>query len=310
MLSLNKLEIFMMVVQVGSFSKAADNLYMSQSAISQHISDLENHLGTTLFKRGSRGVTPTAQGDILYEYTQKILHLVAEAESAVTNVENLTEGQVSIGSTPGVSVYLLPEWIHSFRARYPQLTAALQTNITPTIIDGVLSHKLDIGFVEGEIDGRKNARLGQLVLEDVNLFVVIGRGHPCWNQTSIPIENLNGQPFITRQVTSRTRIWMDSILEAHDIKPHIVAELDNPESIKRAVISGVGVTILPEYAIHYEVENEMLRALPLKDLPLQRSLKVVWDRGMTCSPATRALILHLSHQFPQLLRVLESKGTR
>ncbi len=109
MLDLHKLNIFAAVARTGSFSAAAEQLLLSQPAVSQHVHDLEAGLGTRLFERGRRGVMLTPAGAQLYDYAQAIFRLVAEAESAVTDVANLAAGQLAVGATPGVSVYLLPE---------------------------------------------------------------------------------------------------------------------------------------------------------------------------------------------------------
>jgi len=209
MLSLYKLEIFGTVVQVGSFSGAAQRLFMTQPAVSQHIQDLEKQLGTALFLRGRRGVTLTPAGNTLYDYTQRILQLVAEAESAVTNVQHLDSGQINIGATPGVSVYLLPEWIGAFRTLYPQLNVSIQTATTTEIADAVLEHQLDIGFVEGELETIASKRLGSLVLRPVDLFVVVSGAHPWQKRERVTLGELDEQPFITRQPGSRTRAWVD-----------------------------------------------------------------------------------------------------
>jgi len=119
MINLNKLEIFTIVVRAGSFSAAAEQLLMSQPAVSQHVQDLEASLGTRLFERGRRGVTLTAAGATLHGYTRAIFDLVAAAENAVTDVEHLATGQITVGATPGISAYLLPEPIQEFHSRYP-----------------------------------------------------------------------------------------------------------------------------------------------------------------------------------------------
>ena len=141
MLDLYKLRIFVTVVQEGSFSAAAERLYITQSAVSQHVSDLEAGLGVKLFTRGRRGVTLTHPGQILLGYARQIFDLVVEAENAVADVENLEGGALTIGATPGVGVYLLPDWISSFRARYPRLTISTQTGITSEIISGILAQR-------------------------------------------------------------------------------------------------------------------------------------------------------------------------
>jgi len=308
MLSIYKLEIFSVVVAEGSFSAAGERLHMSQSGVSQHIQDLEGQLGTRLFKRGRRGVTLTAAGETLHDYTRSILRLVAEAEGAVTNVENLTSGQLSIGTTPGISLYLLADWIHSFRVRFPQLMVTLMTDITSQIVSAVLEHRLDVGFVEGEINRLSNMRLGQIPLKEIEQFVVVGPGHPFWSEPSVALADLHQQHFITRQPNSDTRIWMDRIFSDAGVAPHIVAELDNPESIKRAVISGMGVTILPEYAFTEQESQGQVRALPIRDHRLRRSLKLVWDEEIACAPVTKAFLTHLSEHYPRLVEVVTARS--
>ena len=114
MLDLHKLEIFLRVVREGSFSRAAESLLMTQPAVSQHIQDLEAQLGTQLFVRERRGVSLTTEGETLHGYATRILQLMAEAENAVTDVTQLAGGSVSVAATPGISVYLLPEWVQAF----------------------------------------------------------------------------------------------------------------------------------------------------------------------------------------------------
>src|SRR5690606_28687466 len=122
MLDLYKLQIFSMVVREGSFSAAAERLYMTQSAVSQHIKDLETSLGRRLFQRGWRGVKLTSHGEILNRYTAEIFDLVTRAERALIDIDHLTTGRVNLGATPGIGIYLAPDWVQDFRSRYPQLS--------------------------------------------------------------------------------------------------------------------------------------------------------------------------------------------
>jgi DNA-binding transcriptional LysR family regulator len=308
MLSLYKLEIFATVVQAGSFSAAATRLYMTQPAVSQHIQDLEASLGTPLFIRGRRGVTMTSAGETLYDYTQRILHLVAEAESKVTRVENLDSGQIMIGATPGVSVYLLPDWIHSFRERYPGLNVALQTDVTTRTAINILENRLDIGFVEGELEKIQRKGLGHLELRPVHLLVVVSKDHPWYERTSVTVDDLHEQNFITRQPGSRTRVWLDGLLADHSVQPHIVGEFDNQEAIKQAVMSNMGVTILPDYAVIRESQAGLLKTLSVEDVQLERYLKLIWNKNAPFTPVTRALLAHLKNVFPPLQQLLNDRS--
>lgn len=299
MLSLYKLEIFAAVVNEGSFSAAALRLFMTQPAVSQHIQDLETRLGTPLFSRVPRGVVLTQAGETLYSYTQRILRLVAEAESAVTNVDKLTHAQLNIGATPGVAVYLLPDWFKGFQAAHPNLGISLQTSVTPQVAASVLGNKLDLGFVEGDLDNSHDRSLGSIILQAIEQRLVISSQHHWANREGVQLADLSDEAFIMRQPGSRTRIWMDTILAAHGITPRIVAEFDNPEAIKQAVMADMGVSILPAYTVQHEVRLGLLKALPVTDVRLMRNLRLIY-RQEAFTPLMRALLNYLEDEFPQL----------
>lgn len=306
-IDLYKLQIFTIVAQEGSFSAAAERLYITQSAISQHVKELEAQLGGKLFERGRRGVTLTVQGTILLGYARKILALVAQAEIAVTNVEQLPSGTVRIGATPGIAVYLAPEWVTHFRTRYPHLTAALQTGITAQVVQEVLSQHIDIGFVEGELENFQHARLGWLPLQEIEQHVIIGTKHPFWDRSDVELTDLNKQSFIMRPPNSHSRIWLDNILRLNNIAPTVGAEFDNLESIKRTVANGVCLTILPEYVVRQEIQLGVLRAVAIRHQPFKRTLKLLWDQETHFTPITRALFGLLQERFPIIARLLATQ---
>lgn len=300
MLNLYKLEIFALVVRTGSFSAAAERLLMSQPAVSQHIQDLEASLGTRLFRRGRRGVSLTPAGETLYRYAQEILRLVAEAENAVADIRHLSGGQVTVAATPGIGVYLLPDWAQAFRRRYPNLTVAIQTRTTPQIMEGLLRGEMDIGLIEGELEELDNDEIGVLALEDVEQFVIVGPEHPWWGRSTVAMEELTGQRFVMRQRHSQTRIWLEEALRTAHVQVQVVAEFDNMESIKRAVAHGDDITILPHYVVRREVEAGTLAALAVEGRPLWRTLKLVWNRHAHLSPVTRAFLRSLEKHLPRL----------
>ncbi|GAB1420541.1 LysR family transcriptional regulator [Anaerolineales bacterium] len=304
MLSLYKLEIFNKIVEEGSFSGAADLLFMSQSAVSQHIKILEASLGTTLFDRGRRGVTLTTAGHILHEYTLQILGLVAEAEAKVTRVENLAQGLIQIGATPGVNSYILPAWIQKFQTHYPNLQAMLQTGITEHIVAGVFNRQLDLGFIEGEVNEANYPHLGVRVISPIQLCLIVAPDHPWANETEIEIKALDQQPFVNRQRNSATSIWIRQTLLKYGVQPRIVGEFDSQESIKNAVAGGMGISILPDYAIKKEQQLGILHTLKIRDLELTRYLKIIWDTRHFCTPITRTFIHLLSQEYPSVLDIL------
>ncbi|MBI1281861.1 MAG: LysR family transcriptional regulator [Anaerolineaceae bacterium] len=305
MLDLYKLQIFSAVVQAGSFSAAAERLYITQSAVSQHIKELELGLGRPLFQRGWRGVKLTPHGEILNRYTIEIFELVAKAENALVDVNQLTSGRISIGATPGIAIYLAPDWVQHFRSHYSQLTVVLQTGVTPQIVSDVLSQRLDIGFIEGELDDHISPHLSSLVLEEIEQQVVVGFKHPFWEHATVDIEDLRDQSLIVREANSQSRVWLEQNLHRHDIEPVIGAEFDNLESMKRAVSLGRCLAVLPPYVVQTEVEQHLLHMIPITGKPLTRSLKLIWDSNVPFTPITHAFLTELGHSFPVLNGLLE-----
>ncbi len=304
MLDLHKLEIFLRVVREGSFSRAAESLLMTQPAVSQHIGDLEAQLGATLFTRERRGVLLTTEGETLHGYTLQILRLLVEAENAVTDVRKLSSGQLAIGATPGLSIYLLPDYIQPFRAQFPQISVNLQTGTTSQILSELRAGRIALGLIEGELDGATQAQLGVLALEEVEQLVVVGPKHPWWTRPQINLDELNGQSFIMRQPNSQTRIWLDQTLSQHQIQPKVSAEFDNVESIKRTVTLGLCLTILPSYVVSHEVMAGLVHTLAIAGAPLQRTLKLVWDKELPFAPVTTAFLRHLQAKFAALAAVV------
>lgn len=271
---------------------------MTQSAVSQHMRDLEISLGTELFTRGPRGVKLTSAGKTLYSYTMQIFQLLGEAESAVSTVANLASREIMIGATPGISIYLLPEWIPAFRTKHANLNVTIQTGICTEIIDLLQSKEIDVGIIEGELPPKPPQWLGIRLLDEVEQKIVVGVKHPWWERESIALHELKDESMIMRQPGSQTRIWLDQTLSAHEVKPVIHAAFDNVESIKRAVVRGQGVAILPPYSVQEEVQVGQVRTLCVSDYPLQRIIKLIWNRGRPPTPSVRTFLCYLEAYLP------------
>jgi DNA-binding transcriptional LysR family regulator len=304
MLDLYKLHIFAVVIQEESFSAAAERLYMTQSAVSQHIKELETSLGRSLFQRGWRGVKLTPHGEVLNRYTGEIFELVAKAENALIDIDHMTSGRISIGATPGLGVYLVPDWTLNFRARYPQITVALQTGITSQIVSDVLAQRLEIGFIEGELSDHHASRLSSLILEEIEQQVVVGFKNRFWDHQTLCLEDLQHQSMIVREAHSQSRLWLEERLRHYGIETVIGAEFDNLESIKRAVSLGPCLSILPPYVVQTEVAQGLLHMIPVREKPFTRNLKVIWDSRVPFSPITRAFLTELSQRYSALNGVL------
>ena len=302
MLTLYKLEIFHTVTEEGSFSRAADRLHLTQPAVSQHIRDLEGKFGRDLFRRNNRGVKLTPAGELLRDYTRSILRMLAEAESAIASLEELSSGQITIGATHGVGVYLLPRWVQSFRERFPQVMVALKTDITAVISTQVLDGRLDLGLVEGELSIAPP--LNSISLQEIQLHVVVGARHKWWDAVEVLLSDLDGQAFIARPQGSHTRAWTDQLFARSAISPRIVAEFDNPEAILQAVAAGVGFSLLPDWAVPDQLSGSSVRKIRVQGATLHRTLRLIWNENRALSSAVQAFLAHLSEPFPNISRLL------
>jgi DNA-binding transcriptional LysR family regulator len=303
MLDLHKLRVFNEVVQAGSFSEAAERLYLTQSAVSQHIRDLEVRLGQRLFDRGRRGVRLTLAGERLQGYSDRILRLLAEAETALMHVDQIDAGRLSLGATPGVGVYLAPDWVQAWRLRRPQIQVTLKTGITDEIVADVRAGRLDFGLIEGELSAPVMEQMQALPLDEIEQLAVVGFKHPYWDRQALSVDDLNGQTLIVRQPGSQSRIWLDQTLRSHAVQVTIAAEFDSLESIKRAVAVGQCLAILPPYAFQSEIAQGLLRALPIGPPGLSRTLRLIWDEARPLNAIARAFLAELADRYPAVKAV-------
>ncbi|MDX2163753.1 MAG: LysR family transcriptional regulator [bacterium] len=304
MITLHKLKVFMVVCDTGSFNRAAQALYLTQSAVSQHIQTLEDALDTPLFERSARGAAPTPAGKVLYEYAVQVFALLGQAERAIMQLDPLRAAPLTLSATPGVSVYLLTGWLKRFQALHPQVNVSVQTLLTHDLVREMLDHRADLGFLEGELDELDQDSLGRMRVRDVEYGIVVNPAHPWAGRGAIQAADVAGEPFLNRQPGSRARRWMEGLFMAHGVRLRTTAELDSPGTIKYALLNNMGVAVLPRYTIEREIERGDLVLLPLHDLELKRPLLLVWDKRRTFSALQRAFITLLAEDAPQLQLLL------
>ena len=305
MLNLNQLHIFHTAAHSRTLGEAAEKLYLTQPAVSQQIRNLEKHLGTRLFERSRRGVELTPAGRELLDYTTQILRMSAQAEAALTNINNVEEAQAVVGATPNVGSYLLPTWIQDFRAKHPNVTMVIHTATTPQVVEAVATGHQHLGFVEGEISALAQDDVETMVLARVPQRVVVGRSHPWWGRECITLQELDGQPMVFRQEKSQSHVWLSAILREHGITPRIIGEFDNPETLKQAVRSSSSLTVLPENALEHDIAAGTLWVMAVKDVPLERELRLVWAKDVIFSAVVRAMLGHLARTYPAVNRLLD-----
>ncbi len=304
-ITLQQLHLFVQVCEKGSFNRAAQAVYLSQAAVSQHIHRLEKALGSQLFERTPQGTKQTISGRTLYDYATKILDLTAEAEQAISQLNEKVEEPLTIGATPGLSVYVLPDWLKTFQSQFPNTPLSLQTDSTRAILQEIQNGRLDFAFFVGNVSDLNINQFQQLWLQEISYKVVMTPKHPFAQGDTVSLDQLAQAPFLARQPHSRFRAWLDQTMSEQGITLRPIAEMDNPGVIKYALLSGLGISILPEYTIQREVDRGELCAKPVSNITLTRPVYLVWSEKRPFNTTQKSFLQALAQQLPPLQTIIK-----
>lgn len=298
MFNLHQVKIFHAVASTGGIGRAAERLYLSQPAVSQHIRALEKNLGVKLFDRGRRGVSLTPAGQVFLERTQHLLRMVYDAtEATQAAAQGDRRLRIRIGATAGVGNCLLPHWIRRFYDRHPHATVTLHIAGTPELVHHLAGQSLELAIVGDDL---VDESVEVTPLWDEEVAIVTSPQHPWAAHAFIHTSQLIGQPFISREVGGLAHAWERHTLSHYGIQPHIVAEFNSPAAIKQAVIAGMGIAMLPCFIVRNEVEAGQLHIVRLNEGTLVRSLKLLWTEDSLKASGIDAFLRYLSAEFPSL----------
>ena len=233
----HQLYIFYMVARLQSFSKAAQELSISQPAVSIQVRELENSLGTSLLHRMRRELRLTETGEAVLSYTQRIFALADEMHSVVQDIQGLHSGRLTIGSSTTPGEYILPWLIGKFRQQHSGIQVSLTIANTQGVIDQIYAHELDIGMAGSPVNVKGLASF-PYVLD--RIVVIAAPNHPLAQQDGVTIRDLRKYDFIMREPGSATRKTAEGLLSARRVEPRVTMELGSNEAIKRAVAAGLG----------------------------------------------------------------------
>lgn len=272
-LNLHLLRIYVAVLEQGSFTKAAETLTMSQSAVSRAVQELERQLGTTLLERRARGVAPTMAGTILGEHARRIFTHERLAIEALNELRGLQRGRLAIGASSTIGIYLLPPLLGNYHRRYPGIELFLDIGNTQQIIEHLLSYQIDVAYVEGPVAA--NEELQVVPWRSDEMVVIASPDHPLTRRVTLACSDLQDAPFIMREPGSGTRKVMEQALAAHNVTVRPVMELGSTEAVKQAVSAGLGLSMVSRFTIQSELIAGKLRVLNIPGLNIQRQLSRV-----------------------------------
>jgi len=285
MINVHHLYLFHQVAAARGFTRAAEQLYISQPALSRQVHELEQELGVPLIDRVGRRICLTEAGETLFEYTTRLFGLIDEIETVMRDTRGLQRGRLAIGASTTIGMYVIPATLAQYRATYSGIDMRVEIGNTRQIADAVLRCELELGLVEGPID---HPQLAVEPLATDELLVILPPNHTLAGRTELRPTDLAEQPFVLREPGSGTRLVADTYLRSAGIVPHVVLELGSTEAIKRLIMAGVGLGIISRYAVVHEIESGRLAAARLIGMRMTRGFSRITLRSRRLSLAARA----------------------
>lgn len=272
-MNISNIEAFIYVYHLSGFNKAAEALYLTQPTITARIQTLEKDMNTTLFHRNRKGVTLTNEGKVFLPFAYRIFNAYKEAK--INLGQELKE--VTIGSITSVSTSLLPKILASFKEQYPTVSVNIVTGPTKDILNRLIHNQCHFGIIESRPDSRFNS----LPFHTDPYSLVVPRNHPLLSlKREVTLKDIAFEPFITISQGVFDRSIVEKTFAEQNLKPNIVFEVDNIETVKFMVLKGMGISFLPKLCFENERAAGELFTIPISPVPhIKRKIEIIYLKG-------------------------------
>ena len=290
-MDIHHLKIFASVYKNKSFTRASEELHISQPTISEHIKNLENSLDCKLFDRLGRSIMPTAEGDVLYPKTLQLLEDLDSMQEEITAAGSEVKGKLVIGASTIPGTYILPRVAYSFKKQHPGVAFEILIEDSGRITGMVLQHDLLCGIVGARIKSDKLDYTS--LLEDEIILVATKK---VLAQKTVTLEKLSNIPFLQREVGSGTRQTFENFLENSAISSdnlNIVATFGSTSAVKQAAKESLGASVISRVAVQEELDRGILREITIRNMKMKRKFYLVRQKNRTLPPHYLAFCNHL-----------------
>lgn len=273
-----RLKIFRAVAHHLNFSRAAEELLLTQPAVTQQIKTLEEECGVPLFDRSGGHITLTPAGQALLPYAEKLKAITDEAMEAIRNASGQDAGQLAIGASQTIGQYILPNVVARFLREHPRVVLTAVSGNSDEMLEALVSRHIQLALIEGPAL-RKDFKV-EPFMED-HMVVVVPAGHE-WADREIDVNLLRGAPLLVREFGSGSRRVVENALAEAGIKKKELntrMELDSTEGLLSAVEAGLGVTFVSRWAVRNQLALGTLRLARVRGLKLSRQFSMVYPSG-------------------------------
>ncbi|NBW00175.1 MAG: LysR family transcriptional regulator [Betaproteobacteria bacterium] len=296
-LSLRQIRIFSAAARHLSFVRAAEELHLSAPAVSMQIKELEGEIGSPLFLRSGRKVELTSAGEYFWVYAKKVLSTLAEAEAVMQKLKGAEAGNLKIGLV-STAKYSVPRMLGLFREAHPGIQISLNVCNRETLVSLLRDGEIDLA-VMGRPPKNLDTR-ADVFAHHPHAFIASPQ-HPLAGMSDIQAEALNHEELISREEGSGTRAIMETYITQHRVSPTISMEMSSNETIKQAVIAGLGISFVSLHTVGLEIAHGQLVVLNMEGTPVRRAWHVVSLTQRHLSPAAEAFRVFMCERGAQLL---------
>ena len=295
-----QLQIFESVARLLNFSRASEELHLTQPAVSMQIKQLEDAVGIPLFEQMGKRIFLTQAGEELYQHSHIISRQMKDAQEAIESLREGVSGRLDIAII-STAKYFAPTLLTRFCEMHPAVQLKLSVNNREGIVHQLMHNEVDLVIM-----GQPPEALG-VVTEPFarNAHIIVAPPHhPLASMKSLTLARVAEEPFLLREKGSGTRQLLERFLSSHGLVVNARMEMSSNETIKQATIAGMGIAFLSEHTVALELETQRLIILPVPGLPIVRDWYLVHHKEKRLSPVARAFKQFLLEQAPQLLGAL------
>jgi len=290
-MDIHQLKVFTSVFKNRSFSKASEELHLTQPTISNHIKTLEDEFECKFFDRLGRTIIPTKEAEVLYRRSVEIIEKADVLREAIGQLKEDLTGKLIVGASTIPGVYLMPRIMTGFQKRYPSISFEILISDSKGIIESINRHELLLGIVGAKIG---NEHINYTPFVEDELIVVSAPSVADRNTTTL--EDLIGLPMVLREEGSGTRRETEKILESKGISLDnikVAGIFGSTDAVKQAVKAGLGVSIVSKFSVADELEHKLLKEIKLADIQMKRKFYVVTHKKRTLPRAYDTFLMHI-----------------
>lgn len=301
--TLRQLQVFETIARLNSFTRAAEELHLTQPTVSMQVKKLADVLEEPLFEQIGRQVFLTQAGEALYEAAQQILQKLEFAEETIKNLKGFSGGRIKL-SVISSAQYFVPKVIHDFVEVYPDMSVAMLVGNKEQLIERILSNKDDF-YILGQPPEGLSVESFQLAPNP--LVFVANKAHPLAKKTKIKLEEMQEVPLLMREKGSGMRAQIESVFTKHDYTPNIKMILGGNEVVRLGLLQNLGVTVAAMASLMDEIERGDIVILDVEGFPIHRQWYLVFPKGKSLSTPAKKLIDLLREEAQNLTKILQKR---